>query len=629
LIYPLAAHIVHYFINMQFQWKGIPVPFLKKTPRNTATQEIPALPSTEQNTPQMKYLKPNILLMDCRNDVTKLLKAKGFNVSEGSFGTPYSIPQNPTHFYPLTINGNLPLHYEESEIVIVELNVPPISNPSQEQKGQTVILKDSREPVFVNGLHGIIDPRPHFMIQLADVFGRILEHGGVFIIFADPKQECEYYEKSFHEMTEIPNLIINNWSFLSPLGSPKFEAQSSAGREIKLNSTLSEKISLFKKHLSQANYSCTLSVYWQNDPMDYVLAFNKYDDVVSCVMPFGQDGMVFIFPQIHDKPQFLVEFLSDYLPSLRPELFPHFEGSKWVQRPEYEIPSILKLDEEIGRVRAEALERVRSLETQIEQERRNKQFLHDLLTGTGKTLVDAVVTALSTLGFKDVVDMDAELEKSGSSGPKREDLQIRDRSPLLLVEAKGIQGIPKESSSLQIHKYIAPRMKDLGRTDVRGLAIVNHERNKPPFDRTLAPFSDDIVTNANNGDFGLLTTWNLYRLVRSYLKLGWTHDQVKSLFYQNGLVSPIPSHYEYLGEVEDYWKPVSAVGIRIKENELRQGDRIAFELLVEFEEQIVDSLQVDRNKVDVAQVGMLAGVLTEFKKDHLRKKTRVYRIRPE
>lgn len=49
----------------------------------------------------------------------------------------------------------------------------------------------------------------------------------------------------------------------------------------------------------------------------------------------------------------------------------------------------------------------------------------------------------------------------------------------VLVEVKGINGMPKEADSLQVAKYLTPRMREWGRTDIRGLAIVNHQRHLP------------------------------------------------------------------------------------------------------------------------------------------------------
>jgi hypothetical protein len=124
----------------------------------------------------------------------------------------------------------------------------------------------------------------------------------------------------------------------------------------------------------------------------------------------------------------------------------------------------------------------------------------------------------------------------------------------------------------------------------------------------------------------LLTTWDLFRLTRSYLKLVWKHEHIQAVFYQSGRIEPVPQHYELIGVVEYFWEKAGAVGVRLEAPELRLGDRIAFELSVEFEEQDVESLQADKNPVSQAEGGMLAGIQTFLHKDQLKKGIRVFRV---
>jgi hypothetical protein len=98
-----------------------------------------------------------------------------------------------------------------------------------------------------------------------------------------------------------------------------------------------------------------------------------------------------------------------------------------------------------------------------------------------------------------------------------------------------------------------------------------------------APFREDVLTNAEEQAF----------------------EYVKELFYLSGRIEPIPKHYEFIGVVERFWERVDAVGVRMEASILTRGDRIAFKLPVEFEEQAVQSLQ----------------------KEQLKKGTRVFRLR--
>ncbi|MGD0048916.1 MAG: hypothetical protein ABSE42_18085, partial [Bryobacteraceae bacterium] len=239
------------------------------------------------------------------------------------------------------------------------------------------------------------------------------------------------------------------------------------------------------------------------------------------------------------------------------------------------------------------------------------------------TLVEAVKRALSVVGFTSVLDSDELV----STGRRKEDLQIHDCSPVLLVEVKGIAGMPTEHDAIQVGKYLAPRMKEWGRTDVGGVSIINHQRNVPGLDRSLSPFTDVVLTNAIDQQFGLMTTWDLFRLVRNFLQLGWKPDDVQPLFYRHGRMEAVPVHYEYVGLIEKYFEKVGVVGIRVVEAAVQQGDRIAYELPIDYIEQEVESLQAERRAVATAAAGVLAGVKTNLTKEQARTGVRVFRIK--
>jgi hypothetical protein len=569
---------------------------------------------SKDNTNTIKYPKPHILLMNVENSISKHLENAGFDVDSGFFGIPYNSPAGRDD--SVYANYYFPPHLAEKEIVVIDLS----TNIWKTRLGKPI-------GHFIDNETGVIDPRPLLMERSRSNFDRISSYGGVFIIFADSKTNISWYEMDkFH--TYDP---LNNWAFLSQFQEFNFIARADQGKEIKVEPEVSDNFkTLLNKYLTDAQYLCTIG--WRKDSdLWQPLAKNKYGGVVSAAVVQDSDeartGCSFIFPHMNNKAEFLEEFISQYLPSLFPHLFPFMEGSKWIQRKEYILNPIQSMYDSIEAIQQNADKQILALRQQIEQKESETQFINNLLTATDDVLVDAVEKSLEILGFKDIVKMDKEREKNGANEPKREDLQIRDVLPTLLVEVKGISGHPTDKAALQVSKYIAPRMKSLGHTNVRGLAVINHQRHIPALDREKNPFSEDILESALHSDFGLLTTWNLYRLVRSYLSLGWKYEQIASLFYQNGYVEPIPAHYEYVGFIEHYWGKVSAIGIRIEANTLNSGDTIAFEFPIEFEEQKVTSLQCEKEKVSSVAVGQLAGVASAIDGDKLKKNTKVYRIK--
>lgn len=57
----------------------------------------------------------------------------------------------------------------------------------------------------------------------------------------------------------------------------------------------------------------------------------------------------------------------------------------------------------------------------------------------------AVQNALALLGFKSVIDMDDVMKKAGKDASLREDLRIRERSSVLVMDIKGVAEKPSAS----------------------------------------------------------------------------------------------------------------------------------------------------------------------------------------
>lgn len=210
-----------------------------------------------------------------------------------------------------------------------------------------------------------------------------------------------------------------------------------------------------------------------------------------------------------------------------------------------------------------------------------------------------------------------------------EDLQIRDRSPLVLVETKGIIDLPSDEETLQVWKYLTPRIKELKRYDIRGLSIINHQKNLPPFQReNKTLFRDVILTNAIEHEVALLTTWDLFRLARGFKVNKWNHDSIKDLFYNSGRIEIVPSHYRYIGNIEHIWDKngMIIIGTEIKDSTLKKGDHIAFELPVDFIEQIAESLEIDGKEVIIAEAGGKVGIKTVLNKEQTKKGIRIFKV---
>ena len=582
---------------------------------------------TSEKSPEVKYPEPKILLMNIDSSVGEHLRAKGFNIDAGSFGNRYRVSETSSRrLYEVRGNAEIPKYYAEKQIVVIDLNSEITDEPQN-----NIFLDGEGNPFMMTSRLGIIDPRPINMSLLQNDFDRIYQNKGIFIIFASTTTAIN--GENFNNNINIYDIKYHTWSFLS-IFNPYF-AKEQIGAEIVLSLQDGIMGNFLLKYLPSSEYLCKFELHSYLIEKFLLFAKNKFDDIVSGVIEpkDGNDksGLIFLFPQIKNKAEFLAEFLSDVLPQITPNLFPHHEGKKWVYHPEYELEPVLKRKAEIQQIQSQAESRIAQLEAEIEKERQQHQYMYDLLTETGDNLVSAVKQTLEILGFKGVVDADEQIANENKSKNKDEDLQITlEDGTLILTEVKGLTGKSSDGDVLQVSKHLVPRMRQLNKTNIRGLFIVNHQRNLRPSDRISGKdnlFNQSVLETSETVGFGLMTTWNLYKILRNFQKLGWIYEQVKPLFIQNGFIEPIPVHYQYIGTIDEYWKKNNAIGVNLAESvELHKGDKIAYEFDIEFEEQVVESLQIDKTSVEIARAGQLAGIEIGISTEKVKKGLRMYRV---
>ena len=166
------------------------------------------------------------------------------------------------------------------------------------------------------------------------------------------------------------------------------------------------------------------------------------------------------------------------------------------------------------------------IEGEIESNQSKYQFLHDLITETGDSLVKSIECFFAYLGFRNIINMD-----ETNPDIKEEDLQISLEQGLLVIEAKGIGGTSKDSECSQISKIKFRRAKERNKFDVFALYIVNHQRYLPPLERKNPPFSEKQIEDAQSDERGLLTTYELFKL---YFHI--SNYYLLSKYYRNNVV---------------------------------------------------------------------------------------------
>jgi len=297
---------------------------------------------------------------------------------------------------------------------------------------------------------------------------------------------------------------------------------------------------------------------------------------------------------------------------------------KWVENNEYELDTILNYKTEKMKVNQRTEKELEKIDKKILKERERSGFLHGIITKSGDELVISVKKCLEFIGFKKVINVDEKIDNQERSTLKQEDLQILDKSPALLLEIKGLSGLPRESDTMQVYKYIPRRMKEWDRTDVRGISIINHQRNIPPLERNNKNvFTEPQIDDANSNDITLITTWNLFLLVRGMVKWKWNPEVLQDLLYRKGVLSKIPTNYLPVGKVVKYWKNLNVIEVKIDDNKIQKGQRVGYVTAKGYFEEYALSLEVENKNVIDAISGQTVGIKTEYSNDIIVKNTLV------
>ena len=559
---------------------------------------------------------PNILLIDLSNETYDELKSKGFNVSKGSFGSPYSVYKSDKYNF-VKGEADLPV-ISEQDVVIIDLVKKPINSNEIKYEDPGNIKK-----LFQSSENGIIDIRPNSMDIYLEKFDRIFENGRFFVIFAESLFEEDYILGKSDKYGKIngDHITYNNWSFLSILNN--LFVINNQGKEINIKHDVSPFNEFFKKHLGNSKYNCVFEYVVDDEFL--TLLENRFDESVGCLISINdseKQGHILILPDMPRTPELILDLLNEVLPSLSPNLFPNVKG-KWIEEDEYEFKYIKDLKNQIEEIAIEAKTKIEKIEEDISSERREYGFLHGILTGTGDELVDDVQKCLKFIGFNNVVDAD-EFVKEGED--KEEDLQIFDNEVKLLVEVKGPSTKTKNTYVNQISNYVSRRRKEWKTFDLDGVLIINHQRNIPPLKRdNTTVFTRNQINDAERDDICLITTWELFLLIRGLIKYNWNPKVIRDLFYQSGRISAIPSNYEPIGQIFTTIKDKGVIGIEINKGDLSKGQMIGYIISNEFFEENVESLQIDNKDIGNATVGDKVGITSKFI-NNLKEGLTVYKI---
>jgi hypothetical protein len=579
----------------------------------------------------MKFAKPKIMLVDLPQEAGESLRELGFNVAVGTFGSRYSVVKR---YDPVGVrlSADLP-GLNEQEIVFIDLQQPPLDSVPPGPP-----LADGVQGYHAPSNEGWADPRPLGMSSVRERVDRIIMTGGIVVVFAEALYNYKYkigqsIGGSFFGDKEQH---ISNWSFMK-IGQPAYlRVIDDSGSEVRSQNSGIGAVDKFTRHYaSDAFFRAAImpnTGLQAQEPSAVTcpIMMSKFGDPVSLFVKFeGNAGAVFVLPQFRNKAAVAVELVQSVFPEVCPALFADFGGGKWVHLPEYEHISVYEMRKQQEAIVEEAKAKIEALETEIASEAAKWAFLHGMLTNTGEQLVQDIKHALEHLGFSDVRNVDEELPEGSTA--KQEDLQIHDERPTLIVEVKGIGGLPNEADVSQVVKYVHRRAKQWNRLDLQGLVIVNHQRNLPPLSRSNdRVFTAQQIADAEHQEYGIVTTWDLFRLVRGTIKWGWPKDSVREVLFRRGRIEPVPAHLQRVGQIAHFYDKLGVASIQLDLTEaIRVGETLAFFVGEEFVTEGVVSLTSDRQQISEAAPGTKVGHKTAHRRQDLPEGRIVYRLRAQ
>lgn len=548
------------------------------------------------------YKLPMVFLFDCEEAVAEELTKLRINNFKGSFGATVKVNNKQHEKKFLKLNHDYPANLHEFDIVMLDLTSFQSENyePSKHQLGNTsgntahALLSTYPEQIF--------DPRPLSINLVSKDLDDLFEKKSVIIAFCGSENTSDY---RYAEITERGADItgqekLSSFSFYKKF--PNFKSRN--GKKVKLPEKESKLSPLFLKHLENIGFETVFyhPTIWKDGKNKQIESFiplllNERDEIVSFAH-FVEKSIVFVFPDISDKANFVSELFKTYLPEIAPEIFPFHGEFKWLNDGDYPLPGEnkllqerIKLEDKFNRDIAENKERLNSLKV-------NYKFLTDLIVETGEALVSAVEIYLKWLGFESVVNLD-------DTNPDifEEDIQVDCTDRFLVVEIKGIGGTSTDKDCSQISKIKYRRAEQRGKFDVFGLYIVNHQRYMPPKSRANPPFTKNQIKDAVHDNRGLLTTYDLYKAY-FLIEEGILHkSEVRESLFKVGLIALEPENISSIGIPHELFMDGQVAIVNLNNATINVGDILIVKKQDEYSKATIESLQIDDKEVNECSTG--------------------------
>lgn len=534
--------------------------------------------------------KTRICCLNMKQDVIAYLRGMDFDVYDGGFGPKIRVGEhnNSNYYSRLLPHPNFPENMHEYEVFIVDMaNVKEMPYFERDHIRQSV--SSGKAMYFYSSSPStIFNPVPYESQYFRSKLIQHIKRPRIKIIFQAKKEVVEYQFGESHNYPEESKHC--NYEL-----SANFALGDLYGEDVVLAENDLSKM-IFQNCLKDVKYCQT---FYNREGEDFVpLLKSTTGDVVSYLYR-SEVEIVFMLPQFNNKVQIIKTLLNDVLLKELSEYFPHNKDGKWRDNAQYFLPNHQMLIEEKEKIKKEYEEKLQLIDEQIKKNEVEYSFLHDLLIESGDKLVKATIKFLRWLGFENVIDKDT----TAKDGLLEEDIQVdMGEDGLLVIEVKGINGTSTDSECSQIHKIVHRRGKERGKYDVKGLYIVNNERNVEPLKRTMPPFDSTKIQDAVNDERGLAYTWQLFNLYYNIENGFITKDEARQRLLSPGLVDFTPI-LQNMGTPYNILKKGFVICIELKGLLIEKGDTVAFESNGRFEKRTIISIQQEHKDVQRCDMG--------------------------
>jgi len=339
--------------------------------------------------------RPRICCIDLTEDIIYSLKKIGTNIFEGTLGSKIKMPKSTGGYFQLLLNFHFPKNLHEFDIIILDLDNYKTIDYKQEEHfrekhtGQTSMYLLSSYP------ETLFDPRPMASFLLRNELEKISNRQYLVLAFSSEFYEV-YYEpveisgRSSNKLVPEKHNIYSFWPHV-PISASKF------GTEITIEKMQRDLQVLLEKYIKDTSYNQTFyhPDKWTDkgiieDEKYFPLMTNMNGDIVS-YMEVNKNQNLIILPQIKDKFNFILDFLSKIAPSIYPSLFPFSTTYNWKNQEEYWLPKYSNLLQEKINIEKEFQKKLENIKKKIEYNSIEFSFLHEIISETGDSLTNSLI----------------------------------------------------------------------------------------------------------------------------------------------------------------------------------------------------------------------------------------------